>query len=89
MSLEKDLNNVINSDQLNAGKDESFDDPIVRCDSCQALLKRSTLKKHGACTKCGNRRVRNVNFFNDEERKQIEEWGFTDFLKLFEVTEDE
>lgn len=63
-------------------------DPVLRCDSCQALIKLETIHKLGSCDKCGNKRVRNVNVFNDEERKQIEAWGFTEFLKEFEENAD-
>lgn len=60
--------------------EEGFTDPVVRCDSCQALVRRTTLKNHGACTKCGNRRMRNLTVFDENEKKQLEEWGFTDFV---------
>ncbi len=67
--------------------DEGFTDPVVRCDSCQALLKRATLHKHGRCNKCGNRRIRNLTVLSESEAKQIEEWGYSDFLKKFETEE--
>lgn len=59
-------------------------DPIYRCDSCQTLVSLDDLHKHGSCTKCGNRRVRNVTIFNDEEKAQMEALGFHDFLAQFE-----
>jgi len=61
-------------------------EPVLRCDSCQALVKLDDLHKLGTCNHCGNKRVRDVLVLNDEEKKQVEEWGFDDFLSLFEVT---
>ena len=69
--------------------DKEFDDPVLRCDSCQALVKRKSLHRSGACPKCGNKRVRALDVFNKEEEAQIKEWGFHDFLKEFEVAPDE
>lgn len=69
---------------------DEFTDPVLRCDSCQKLVKRETLHKVGTCPHCGNKRVRNVNVFSEEEHKQLEEWGFQDFVAEFEaVDEDE
>ena len=41
-------------------KDGPFNDPVVRCDSCQRLLLVKALKEAGACEKCGNTKVRNL-----------------------------
>lgn len=68
---------------------EAFTDPVVRCDSCTKLVKAGLLKKLGACPNCGNKRVRNVTIFNEEEKEQLTEWGFHDFLKEFEGVEDD
>lgn len=68
--------------------DEGFTDPVLRCDSCQVLIRRETLRKIGSCHKCGNKRVRNVNVFSPEERDQIEEWGYLSFLDEFEGVAD-
>lgn len=59
-------------------------DPVLRCDSCNKLVKLETLNKLGRCDKCGNRRVKNVTIYNLEEKKQMEDWGFSEFLKKFE-----
>lgn len=59
-------------------------DPVLRCDSCNKLVTHEMLKKIGSCDKCGNKRVRNVTVFNDEEKAQIEQWGFHEFLNEFE-----
>ncbi len=66
-----------------------FSDPVVRCDSCQAVVKLALLKKIGACSHCGNKRVRNVTVFNEEARALMEEWGFHEFLNQFEAVPDE
>ena len=71
------------------GPDGSFNEPALRCDSCQAIMRRSTLHKFGACTKCGNKRMRNIEFFDEKERDQMQEWGFVDFLNEFEEVPDE
>lgn len=68
---------------------EPFTDPVVRCDSCQALIKRETLYKLGNCDKCGNKRVRNLTVFNDEERDQMIEWGFQSFVDEYQAVPDE
>jgi hypothetical protein len=66
-----------------------FADPVLRCDACQKLVRKKTIHKLGCCHECGNKRFRNVNVFNGFERDQILEWGFAEFLKLFEVIDDE
>jgi len=68
--------------------EEGFVDPVLRCDSCQALVTRETIHKHGACIKCGNRRLRNLTVFDEHERKQMMDWGLTDFVKLFGVVNE-
>ena len=60
-------------------------DPIYRCDSCQTLAPLDELHRYGSCPKCGNRRVRNVTIFNDEEKTQMEALGFHEFLAQFEA----
>ena len=69
--------------------DEGFTDPVLRCDSCQVLVKRNALHKFGACTKCGNKRMRNLTVFNGDERDQMLEWGFDDFVAEYEAVADE
>lgn len=63
--------------------DEGFTDPVVRCDSCQALIKRETIHQFGSCNKCGNRRIRNLTVFDEVEKKQMEDWGFGAFTAEF------
>ena len=69
-------------------QDEAFTDPVLRCDSCVQLVRRSDLHKLGKCPKCGNKRVRALDIFSEEEHAQIMEWGFTDFLKEFGQIDD-
>ena len=70
-------------------EDQEFNDPVLRCDSCQALVKRTTLHKLGKCPACGNKRMRNLTVFNDEEKAQLEAWGFAEFAAEYgEVVSD-
>lgn len=62
---------------------DGVSDPVVRCDSCQALVRRSTIHVHGSCDKCGNRRMRNVTVFSEDEKKQMEQWGLHEFVAEF------
>ena len=60
-----------------------FNDPVVRCDSCQALLRREDIRALGSCT-CGNRKIRNLLVCNDEEMEQMRAWGIDpEFLAVF------
>jgi len=63
--------------------DDEFTDPVLRCDSCQALVRRTTLHKLGSCDKCGNKRMRNLTVFNEDEKAQMEEWGFQSFVSEY------
>ncbi len=83
MANVEDLN--FDSDTSNT---EPFDDPVLRCDSCNKLIKRKTLHTIGACSHCGNKRIRNVTLFNGEEKAQMEEWGFHDFVNEFSPVDD-
>lgn len=62
-----------------------FNDPVLRCDACQKLIKMEDVKNIGLCRHCGNRRVRNLTVFNEEERAQMVEWGIDEsFISQFE-----
>lgn len=63
-------------------------DPVLRCDSCNKLVKLETLHNLGCCDSCGNKRVRNVTVLSPVEREQVEEWRFDDFLAQFEPTDE-
>jgi len=69
--------------------DSAFDDPVMRCDSCNKIVKRRSLHKVGACPHCGNKRIRNLTTFNELERDQMVEWGFQDFVNEYEEVDDE
>ena len=64
-------------------------DPVYRCDSCQRLLRLETIHKTGCCSKCGNKRVRNVTVLNEEEIQQLKDWGLESFAAEFKGVEDE
>lgn len=71
-------------------KDGPFNDPLLRCDACQALLLRSDLHQHGMCKHCGNTRVRNVRVMSEGDMALAKAWAEAgkideDFLKLFEA----
>ena len=74
-----------------------FNDPILRCDDCQALINRNQLRKFGCCNKCGNRKLKNVQLIKQEEMWALRNHtyfkdGFEvpgDFLELFEGVPDE
>ncbi len=67
------------------GKDGEFQDPIVRCDSCQAINTREEIQKFGSCKQCDSRRVRNVLTLTKEEYAYLEGLHIDeDFLSLFE-----
>ena len=62
-----------------------FNDPVVRCNECQKLLRREELAKIGNCKLCGSKSVKEVLTFNSREQKLMRKWGVDeDFLALFE-----
>lgn len=69
------------------GKDDPFRDPVLRCDSCSTIVFAEDLKEHGLCKKCGNRKVRNLQTFDEDELKIMQDRGIDPvFLKQFEET---
>lgn len=69
------------------GKDDPFKDPVLRCDSCAQIVFAEDLKKHGMCPKCGNRKMRNLQQFDEDEFALMKERNVDPvFLKLFEET---
>lgn len=64
--------------------DGPFRDPVVRCDKCHKLLLTKSIKNLGMCEHCGNRRVKKVSIFNEEEMAQVVGWGVDpDWIALF------
>jgi len=86
--METDLKNKA-IDINNVQHEGEFTDPVLRCDSCHILVRRTTLHKLGSCDSCGNRRMRNVTIFNEDEKAQMEGWGFADFVAEFVEVDDE
>jgi len=75
---------------MNYDVDGPFNDPVVRCCDCQALLFRATVAKRGNCTKCGTRRVKNVLTLSGEEIDRLRGKGVDEgFIALFESIEDD
>lgn len=71
------------------GKDAEFQDPVVRCDSCLKIIRLESLRQLGMC-ECGNRKVRNMQTYNEAEEAQMKEWGVDpDFLALFQVVRND
>ena len=66
-----------------------FNDPIIRCESCQELLLRATVSEIGCCSRCGNRRVKNVNILQPDEMEKLKKWKVDpEFIVLFEEREN-
>jgi DNA-directed RNA polymerase subunit RPC12/RpoP len=63
-------------------------DPVFRCDSCHRLVLLTSIHKIGTCPRCGNKRVRNVTVFDDQERAQMVNWGLVDFVNQFSEVAD-
>lgn len=62
-------------------------DPVLRCDSCQEIVKLDTLHSLGMCPKCGNKRMRSVTVLSVKEKQKVAEWGYEEFLTEFEPKE--
>lgn len=70
-------------------KDAPFTDPVVRCDSCQVVVRAETIRKLGMCPDCGNRRVKNVLMMKPEEMARCKEWGVDpEWIALFHEVND-
>ena len=84
---------AIDEDKLSTGKygaktQQDFPDPIVRCDSCQAIVHRRHIHQAGCCPECGNRRFRNVLTLKETEMKALRKTKIDpEFLALFEETQ--
>ncbi len=63
---------------------EEFTDPVLRCDSCNVLVRRTTLHTLGSCDKCGNKRFKDVTVFDEVEQAQMIAWGFQCFVDEFQ-----
>jgi DNA-directed RNA polymerase subunit RPC12/RpoP len=63
-------------------------DNILRCDSCQELVKLKSIHKLGVCKHCGNKRFKSVLILSTEERNKLDSWGEHEFLKEFQAVEE-
>jgi len=69
---------------------EGFNEPVLRCDSCNKIVLKTVITKLGLCNHCGNKRFRPVDVISDLELMQIKKLdGAEAFLKLFEEVPDE
>lgn len=87
MSIVRDL-----TPEQKYSKDGPFNDPVVRCDSCQTLLLRADIQTHGMCKHCGHTRVRNLRSMSEGDWARLQAWVEAgkidaDFLKVFEGVE--
>ena len=65
-------------------------DPIYRCHSCQRIIWRDEIHKHGKCLGCGNRRVITASVLSPDELKAVKEKNIDpEFLALFNEVDDE
>ena len=70
------------------GDSPGFCDPVVRCTECSKIILTEKLKVTGFCPHCGCRKVRNLQVFNTEEKRQMEQWDVDpNFLALFETVQ--
>ena len=71
------------------GKEDGFNDPVVRCTECSKVFARETLRDKGMCPACGNKRVRNCLTFSETEMESLKNSGVDpDFIALFEGVEE-
>lgn len=68
---------------------DNFTDPVLRCDSCNVLVRRKTIHKIGCCDKCGNKRFKDLATFDETERDQMIVWGLDAFVEEFQEVPDE
>ena len=64
--------------------DGPFHDPVLRCKGCSKLVLLTDLKKLGLCPLCGERKVKKVSIFSEDELKWMREKEIdSDFIALF------
>jgi hypothetical protein len=53
------------------------------------LLLRTTIHELGCCSKCGNKRIKNVRILQIDEMARLKEWNVDpEFIALFEQVEN-
>ena len=83
----------INESKLSSGKygvkeQQSFAEPVVRCDSCNVMVYRKHIHKMGCCPECGNRRFRMMLTMKGEELERLKKDGADpEYLALFAEVE--
>ena len=78
------------ADKIDYYDDMNFNDPIIRCCDCQALVKREAIRTAGTCMKCGAKRFRNVLNMTEQEMAALAKGGIDpDYLALFESRSSE
>ena len=71
-------------------ENEGFNEPVLRCDSCNKIVSKGTITALGLCNHCGNKRFRPVDVIGELELMQIKKLdGSEAFLELFEEVPDE
>lgn len=92
-NIKNEVDAKVFQDKLSHGKygaktKQPFPDPIIRCDSCQAIVHRRHISQMGCCHECGNRRFRNALTLKEEEMEQLKKDGVDpEFLAIFEEVE--
>ena len=72
------------------GKEDGFNDPVVRCCDCSLMFSRKKLRDSGGCPKCGNKRVRNCLALSGEEMQTLKDKNYDpEFLALFEGKQED
>jgi hypothetical protein len=69
----------------------SFNEPVLRCFRCHALIQAKRIVTDGACLKCGSKKVANLgnSAVTEAEFNQMKEWGVDpDFLAEFQEVPD-
>jgi predicted RNA-binding Zn-ribbon protein involved in translation (DUF1610 family) len=78
----------MSSEQNLYSLDGPFNDPVVRCDSCNKLVLTENIRRFGKCPECGRNKFWNLRSFSSKERAwMIEKDVDPDFLTLFEPKE--
>ena len=69
---------------------EGFNEPVLRCDSCNKIVIKNAITTLGLCNHCGNKRFRSVDVISELELIQIKKLdGAEAFLELFKEVPDE
>lgn len=77
---------------------KNFIDPLLRCDGCSKIVHRDWVSQNGGCNHCGNRRIKSLHGFQDEELNDLKAGTYKlglkeysidpEFFELFEAQEE-